>query len=251
MGLTRKSPFLGNAASSFHGSTSYTATLFESQQAVENDGDELMGNDMASNHQDLPWTSLSYTPDRLSQIRRGAACLAILQDMSMLEPLVRIWYQQSNIFHLSAPWVPLCIDALKEQIYAKLRGLYNEERENLLMELSAHIFQNTLKPLEAGKGDSPLEFARSWITESLRWEAVAAFLTAAGITSMVLYHDWNNVSGARELQRPEPQMAKRMLDASQVCLSFCEEAGQLSDPELWVMADNTFLSSVVDGDASG
>ena len=45
-------------------------------------------------------------------------------------------------------------------------------------------------------------------------------------------------------------MGKRMLDASTTCLTFCEEFGNLTDPELWVMSDNGFLSSIVDGDNS-
>ena len=41
-----------------------------------------------------------------------------------------------------------------------------------------------------------------------------------------------------------------MLEATDICVSFCEELGDLSDAETWLYSANVHLVSLVEGDAS-
>ena len=245
-------PFLDNPGPVFHGSTAYSATLFESQLAADNDDEQSNGIQRVT-HDDVlsPWNKLSYTPDRFSQVQRGQQCLALLREMPTLEYLVESWFRDSHSFHLSAPWLMLCLDTLKSRIASTLNGLSASQTERFLMQCSFDIFQCTLRPIEPPKSCTPRQYAAAWITINLRWEALAAVFTAAGIAAVACHQRQQP-----DLQLPKgkihipPHLGKQMLDAASTCLSFCAEIGNLSDPELWLLVDTGFLASLVDGDNS-
>ena len=188
-----------------------------------------------------------FPPNRDGQIRKGVACLAVLEDMPSYEPLVRNW-QEATELSMIAPWAMACHNSLKARVYDQIAGGTSEQKEYVLLKCSAQIFQNSLDSLELRHDITIDEFACFITTQKLSWEAIGMYFTAVGLAAMTI--DDMGTFRSRSSSDMQYSLGKKMLEASDTCLSFCEELGHRTDPEAWLLCENLHLCSLVEGDAS-
>ena len=226
----------------FLGSTSFSAIYDEDERLKSLYADSPADNgNLESKRKRL------FLPNRDSQIRKGAACLALLEDMLVYEPLVSKWQESADI-SMIAPWTMACHYSLKARVYDQLVGGTNEHKEQVLLDCSNQIFENSLTGLELRHDLTIDGFACLMTSQKLLWEAVGMYFTAVGLAAMTI----DDMGAFRSRSSSDMQycLGKQMLEASDTCKSFCEELGRGNDPELWLVVENTHLCSLVEGDAS-
>jgi hypothetical protein len=78
---------------------------------------------------------------------------------------------------------------------------------------------------------------------SLGWVSLGMYFTSVGIAAL-----FTKDHKPRTVFDERWRLTKRMLKAGDICISFCEEQGNLSDAEIWLYHENVHLASVVEGD---
>jgi Fungal specific transcription factor domain len=219
----------------FLGSTSFSSVY----QGLQTLHPELPGNGDATHSRRENF----YSYDRDSKIRNGAACLSLLQNMPAYDPLLRKWRLGAKLY-MTAPWLVACDSSMRTEVYDLLGT--SDEMDEQLLRISARIFANTLRPLDLQRGCTLDQYGDKFTGENLRWEAVGIFFSAVGFAAMVV----EDVGAEPNSSEKRYVLAKQMLEASDTCISFCEEFQQLTDPEMWLVCDNLHMCTLVEGDAS-
>jgi hypothetical protein len=203
----------------------------------------------------LPWDRHNNQPRHLAPdmdyyIRKGAACLALLEDFPFYEPIVRIWDAQNPI-SMIVSWVAACESSVKN-LYLQMTASTNNQVKQMILDSSAHIFENSFRPLTLEKECTVDQFVDMITGQNLRWEVVGMFYTAVGLAAMTVddCHLVSQGSAERYGIDTRRRLGRKMLEASDTCKALCERAGQLTDPESWLYCENAHLSTLVEGDAS-
>ena len=223
----------------FLGSTSFSS-VYKDNQSLQTLHPDLLGHLDAIHGKPEKFHLLNHD----SKIRRGAACLSLLRDWPTYDALVRKWHAGADL-SMIAPWVPNCQSAMKTEVYDHL-GPSDNEVEHQLLRCSARIFDNTLKPVNLQRGYTIDQYSDQFSAGNIRWETVGMFYTAVGLAAMVV----EDISAAPNAAERRYLLAKQMLEASDTCISFCEEFQQLTDLEIWVICENVHVCTLVTGDAS-
>jgi len=219
----------------FLGSTSFSS-VYQNLQTLH---PELPGNGDATHSKREKFYSL----DRDSKIRNGAACLSLLRNLPAYEPLLRKWHLGTDL-SMKVPWIIACESSMRTEVYDLLGT--SDEVDQQLLRISARIFDNTVRPLDLQRGCTLDQYGDKFTAGNLRWEAVGIFFSAVGFAAMVV----EDVSAEPNSSEKRYFLAKQMLEASDTCISFCEEFQQLTDPEIWLICENLHNCTLVEGDAS-
>ena len=187
----------------------------------------------------------------------GANILSHFLEFPFFESFVNGLRQYATGSSLISPWIAYIADSIKTDLYGPLLQSWERNGEGLqhdrLQEhLSRRIFNNTAAALDYNGQCSLEHFASLFMGQNLRWEAVGMFFTAVGLGAInvrVLPRRGSQI-GEDLSSRQRAVLARRMFEAGQLCLSFCEKTGHMVDPEIWLCFELTHLSSVVDGDSS-
>lgn len=179
-----------------------------------------------------------------SKTRNGAACLSLLRDWPTYDILVRKWYAEADL-SMIAPWVVACQSCVKTEVYDRL-GTSDDEVEQQLLRCSARIFDNTLRPLTLQRDWTVDQYTDQFTAGNIRWETVGMFYTVVGLATMAV----EDISAAPSSAEKRYFLAKQMLEASDMCISFCEEFQHVTDPEMWLICENLHICTLVAGDAS-
>ena len=227
------------AGSGFLGATSFSS-VYNENQSLHTLHPDLLGHGDAIHGGREQFFLLN----RDSKIRTGAACLTLLRDWPTYDILVRKWQSGAEL-SMIAPWIIACQSSMKTEVYDRL-GTSDDEIEHQLLHCSARIFDNTLRPLNLQRGWTLDQYGDQFTAGNIRWEAVGIFYAAVGLAAMVV----EDVSAAPDSAEKRYFLAKQMLEASDMCISFCEEFQQLTDPEMWLICENLHMCTLVTGDAS-
>jgi hypothetical protein len=229
---------LSTAGPGFLGATSFSS-FYKENQSLQTLHSDLVENGDAVQKKHGQFYSLN----RETKIKSGAACLSLLRDWPEYDLLIRKWPDVA--FSIIAPWIIACQYSVKTEVYDRL-GNSDEEREEQLLRCSARIFENTLRPLDLQRGCTLDQYGDNFTAGNIRWETVGIFYTAVGLAAMVV----EDISAAPSSAEKRYFLAKEMLEASDMCISYCEEFQQVTDPELWLMCENLRMCTLVTGDAS-
>ena len=229
-------------APGFLGSTSFSAVYAE--KGLEGLRPTLSEhiNSIPDDHQPL------YAPDRDSQIAKGVVCLQVIEDLPLFELLMEQWRNPSPLSVMNHLIIP-CLRSLKTELYDKLLNAEPGLWGQMLTHYSKLLFKNSLKPIVTSRNSTIEQYAEQFTGENLRWEAVGIFFTSVGLAACTITNLKATKPGVSSLEQRQ-RLAKRMLEAADVCLSFFEEIGQLSDAETWFATESAHLSTLVEGDAS-
>lgn len=190
-------------------------------------------------------------PDYLEdQIDAGAAVLSHLQDFLLFESLVCEWRLQifgSNVFFT---WINYVSNSIKELLYEPMHPLTQAGNRSLPHNLSRWLFRNSLHPFRFDGHCTVKQFAALFTGESLRWQAVGIFFTAASIATITRVDTSPALLSIGGMDsRRRSVLARRLLEVGQTCLNFCDKIGHVTDPEIWLAFEIAHVSSVVEGDA--
>jgi hypothetical protein len=196
--------------------------------------------------------------DPQHQINAGAAALARFLEFPFFESFINELRQNVVCAKLILPWISYVCDSIKADLYEPLlrsreqNGDGSMQHDRFQEHLSRRLFHNTSGALEYDGHCSLERFASLFTGQNLRWEAVGMFFTMAGfgaINARVnvrhLALGWGGLS-----MRQRAVLARQMLEEGQMCLSFCEKAGHMVDPEIWLSLELSHLASVIEGDSS-
>ncbi len=223
----------------FLGSTSYHAVLTE-------DGDQAgIENAMLSPTSDDDTNSHLETAQIGS--RRMAEALAILSLLCDFEPLQRFIERWSDFDHYTS-MIDFFVRDCSESIYVDLVQSHALKSDSTLEAAAERIFRNTCRKVQVSKSSRLVDFAKLFTGKSLRWEALAVFFTACGLCchSIRCTDSIFDVFGHRE--QDKRNLKHRLLEASDTCVSFCEDGGFLSDLGMWSCYENMIYSTQVLGD---
>jgi hypothetical protein len=188
-----------------------------------------------------------YLPNRESQIIRGMKCLALLTEMPEFDTLLRSRHSIFASTHmLMTPFMYPLQASIRKSLYKDLAAAPASKRDSVLFRQSSRIWQSSLEDMALPDRCSIQEYSDILSDPNrLRWVAVGLFFNAVGLAAL-----YAQDSEPRRVFAERRRLAKRMLEASDTCISFCEELGDLSDAETWLYGANTHLVSLVEGDAS-
>jgi hypothetical protein len=225
------------------GSTSFSATFFESKNF---DPAQVTREDSLTDASTRRNEWLSHA-ERSYRVKRGAECLAWVEHVMPYEGLIEQCKAQSPGNPLS-PWITRCMASIRTHIYEPLMSKHGAERENFLFACSRSIFLESWEVFEESGDLSMDAYAAAFTGSHIRWETIGILFTFFALASVYYKYPGVHLAG---LERPklEPGFERRLMEASYTCLSFCEEAGHLTDPELWLQCETFYLCSLIEGDA--
>lgn len=188
-----------------------------------------------------------YLPNRESQIRRGMTCLTLLEDMPEFEALLQNWNRTSTSTHtLMMPFIHSLQKSIRSSLYEDLAAIPAGGREALLYQQSTRIWQSSLEDMNLPDHCTIQKYSNILSDRTrLRWVALGLFFNAVGLAAL-----YAQDPQPRRVFAERRRLAKQMLEASDICVSFCEELGDLSDAETWLYGANVHLVSIVEGDSS-
>lgn len=231
------------------GGTSFMASLAESQQSIHEADDEAEGA-----HLD-------------PEINRSYNCVyydnnKIEQGVNVLKLLLMPLPAADDVFELRR--ASMCTRTplpILGQCWQSLRAISDDidigrraaapdteqqQQQHLLRELSRTLFDNTAKPLALPGSASMQEYALSFTGRLIRWESVGVVVSA--LTLFKAAREMCKRNALEELSRPPSW--KALIEASNACLSFCDDLGSINDVLLWMLGENTIVQTLFHGDAS-
>lgn len=185
-----------------------------------------------------------YLPNRDSQIKKGMTCLAVLVDCPTLGPTITQW--QQYYFTVMTPFISAIEQSVRTTIYSAIANAQGEELEAVLAQKSAEIYKNSMEEFKIPPGCTIDEYASILADpKCLRWDVVGLYFSICGLSAC-----YTAQGISRTIIEERRRLAKTMLEASDTCISLCEELGQMTDAEIYLYCENAHLVSVVEGDAS-
>ena len=190
-------------------------------------------------------------------INLGTTVLSHFLEFPFFESFINDLRKHSLGTSLISPWITYICDSIKRDLCEPLLQSWDQvgdshQHDRRQEHLSRRIFSNTSAALEYNGQCSLQHFASLFTGENLRWEAVGMFFTGVGLgaINVQILRD-QDARGSRGLSsKQRAVLARRMLEAGQICLSFCEKTGHYVEPEIWLSFELAHLASVVDGDSS-
>ena len=187
---------------------------------------------------------------REGRVQEGAKMLASLRDFPLFESMIGKWQDDMHGNTIYCPWIETCVASVRAELYKSLLQLGGEQQEPVLMRLSHNLFCNGLTSLKVDGTWKLDQYKMSFNGPNIRWETVGIFFTAVGLATIRHAPDDAEELLTQAGNVAADVLARRMLDLGQSCLKFCEEAGHLNDPEIWISMELAVLTSVIEGDAS-
>ncbi|KAF2492744.1 hypothetical protein BU16DRAFT_466528 [Lophium mytilinum] len=209
------------------GATSYSAVLDENEM-----------------HLDFPLAQTAAVPSSVTalskaHVKKGAEVLSLLKEMPLFEKFINHWMSLSHGYIVIAPMMRIWTSSL----WAVHHRALETQKPEALLKMAESISLNTIKPLQFDGKTTPREFAASCTGEQLRWEVVGIVFAAVGVVLMSLTDGNPLFCNLEDAPMDRKQLALKVWDASESCLSFCNDFDILNDVFLWLLFENYVLSN--------
>jgi chromatin structure-remodeling complex subunit RSC3/30 len=183
----------------------------------------------------------------LDQIECGAKILALFDDLPLYCRLLMARYQ------VCEPWV--FGQTLAREIFGPLtelrkqwmQGAKNKKSQAKLLAWSKKMFDNSASPIKMDRSTTVSEY---FAIASPRWETIALMFTWVGIATTVIpdNDDCLRTEDGTVIDRNKLRLL--MVEVVELCLSFCDSVGAMSDPLCWALVQYTSLLAESLGDSS-
>lgn len=179
-------------------------------------------------------------------------CVGTLQqlglvDIANLKALVETWMGEGINLPLAGPLVPHCADATKR--------LWNEfptsssspnQRDEWNLQHARFLSNNTHKPIRIDKDTDVAGFLSQILEDSLRWETIGIFITAASRAVL----DTASFPSLYPTEEQRRRLIVTLMVLGDACLDMCLDADNLNDLQLVLQYENFIFHSQIDGDQS-
>lgn len=226
----------------FLGSTSFNAVFTDNIEQIGLEVSEANPDFSLSDKLHAQITALQKWPHRLKD---AITVLKYLQDFTHFQHLVEKWWQYDRPVSVIGPWVSACEEAIRTELI-ETDVLKSEERMAIAAE---QLFANTEERIVPSKDLKFNDFTKDYTGSKLRWEALGVFFTACGLSVNCLRADDTLLDFVGHKEENRQHLMFRLLEVSNACMVFCEDAGQASDLGLWLALENCIYNSQVLGDA--
>jgi hypothetical protein len=181
-----------------------------------------------------------------AHIKKGADVLSLLKDLPLYEKFISRWMSLSRGLIVIAPIMNIWTSIL----WAVHHRALETQRPDALLKMSEAVSCNTLKPLTFNGKTTPREFAAGCTGENLRWEVVGIIFTVVGIVIQSLMDGDPLFCSHDDEPMDRRQLALKVWDASETCMSFCNDFDILNDLFLWFLYENSILCSTLNSKGS-
>jgi hypothetical protein len=171
--------------------------------------------------------------------------LEVLRKFKHLEQLVSRLGSQHCGLMIFGPFVSTFSQSIERDIISK--GIF--KNQEVMLEMVDRLFRNTNQKIPVFKSLTFNGYIDSFVGEGIRWECLGAFFIACGIQCNTMTCDDPGFGFVGHNETDRQSVMHRLLEASNFCAGFCEDAGQLSDLGMWVTLQNCIYASQVLGDA--
>ncbi|KIV78944.1 hypothetical protein PV11_06543 [Exophiala sideris] len=242
---TSRTPHISTADKDvgFLGSTAYNAVFSDNQEHMTSpsttDVDTSNGTHL---HEQI---TASWRSTQRRSNGNATFVLELLKDTPLLEKIIDRWSPRERAHCILDPWVEDCQRSVRRDLFEK----YDLTRKNEWVKVIDLLTANTETPLRLPTNVRFREFTSYYTGNKLRWETIGVFLTVCGLSLFNVYDDaeeWDLVS---DLEQDKQRLMFRLLEASDICVSFCYEAVPGTDLGFWLMLENCIHASQVLGDA--
>lgn len=224
-----------SALPGYLGSTSYSAVLTEHRSDIPFELD--------SSTESRPPTR-SVEPDRLQS---GLEVLRLLYELTICDSLIQKFYVRN--FGAGAPRV--LIDRIVRSIRQVFDNLDRNGIDTQLRDLANQIFQNSSRPLTTHGSMTVEEYFSSFTGHNSRWEALGNIFAVSGLSLMTTPdNDPDLVQATSDDTRAKDRLLAQVMDASDVCLSFCDQAVSANELLGFLQFSDVMLRTQQYGDSS-
>lgn len=183
----------------------------------------------------------------MDQIECGAKILALFDDLPLYLQLLMTRYE------LCQPWVfghrlaREVFGPLSELRKQWMQGTKNKKSQTKLLAWSKKIFDNSASPIPMDRSTTVSEY---FAIASPRWETIALMFTWVGIATTMIpdNHECLQSDDGTVIDRNKLRLL--MVEVVELCLSFCDSVGAMSDPLCWALIQHTSLLAESLGDSS-
>lgn len=228
-------------APGFLGSTSYSAVFTENRDQIDLDPDQ----------EDRPATSrhssITVCTHDQRQLREGCGVIDILRHFHSLRAIAQRWAKDACDYSLIVPHFLACVESIERDIYLPFVA---NRSESSLIKASEKLFAAFSRHIKIVPGCKFEEFPEEFTGKNIRWETLGVFFTAVGLGIMQIPATDPLLDFVGRQADAKRGLCRRILDASNSCITFSDEAGHLSDLSIALLIDNCVLMSQVLGDAS-
>ena len=228
----------------FLGSTAFNAVFSDNQEHIPsfNATDVDPSNGSIRLHEEI-------TASWRSSLRRGnrdaTFVLELLKDTPHLSKIVGRWSSVERSYCILGAWVQECQESVRQDLYEK----YDLTRNNVLGTVIALLNANTEATLRLPNNVRFRGFASYYTGRNLRWEAIGVFLTVCGLVLFGMPCDAMELDFVGNQEQDKQRLMFRVLQASEICVSVCNDAVQGTDLGFWLMLENCIYATQVLGDA--
>ena len=173
--------------------------------------------------------------------------LEVLRDFPHLVKIVSQWRSMDWCCSLIGQWVKECQASVQQDLFEKYHLSVNDPAHAQAAVDMLHA--NTRMPLKMPEDVRYRDFISYYAGSRLRWEVVGVFLTACGLGLQMMFAGSDALEFFGRSEVDKQRLMHRLLDASDICLSFCDQANHHTDLSFWLTIENTTYSSQVLGDA--
>lgn len=172
-----------------------------------------------------------------SHIDRGAAVLTLFKDFQSIQRYINKWFSFAGGFVVLGPMIKIYVDGIWSRWHKTLEGQTPAD----LKRMSEKIWENTLKPVSRllNRHTTPRGFCASVTGEFLRWEIVGLVITLVSLLAQSLKDGDPIFCTAEQVPTDRATLALRMLNGSEMCVSFCDDFRILNDLYLSLLYENS------------
>jgi hypothetical protein len=150
-------------------------------------------------------------------------CLAAFVDYPNLESFITQWQQLYDCVTTMSPFTSALKLSVGASLYGALSEVQSTEVEEVLAQKSTEIYRNSMEQFDIPPACTIDQYG-SILANSLRWDTIGLYFTAVGLGA-----SHSNQTDSRMAIEERRRLAKTMLEASDTCISLCEELGQMTD----------------------
>ncbi|KAL6711531.1 hypothetical protein ACN47E_004465 [Coniothyrium glycines] len=213
------------------------ALMFDTRAAFINDNAVLAEHEPSIGIQPVLSTRLPKLSVTQTHIEKGATMLTLFTNFPAVQKYVDKWFSYGGGFIVIAPMMKIYTSGIWSAWQKTLEG----RRPAGLRQMSEQIWDSTLKPVSRlfDRHTTPREFYTSVTGENLRWEVVGMITALVSLLAQTLKDGDPIFCNGDEAPVDRAALALQMHQASEMCVSFCDEFGILNDLYLSLLYENT------------